>query len=231
MEDQENVPMPKRQSFITIFVLRAFLVSICSACGATRTCLVLSFCCWGVVFHIPRADSVVTSMRSLLGWHSTRHSLKVLQLSSNASWQPCTAKTVWRDEWENEYPPFFVICPKRNLEARPSVPHWGRHAPSSRWLRSALPFHLYQEIIKVKDWIPHIGLIPKIVLLKLLLDVVPSSSPDVTRTLRGCFRGGFAYVSFLFVSPKRGKTSNALGISLLLFFLGTNKWVSAVAMF
>jgi len=60
--------------------------------------------------------------------------------------------------------------------------------------------HVDQEIIKVREWIPHIGLIPKVIPLKLFLYMVPSSSADVTRALRGCFRGGFVYVSFNFVS-------------------------------
>ena len=32
------------------------------------------------------------------------------------------------------------------------------------------------------------GLIPRVIALKLFLDMVPSSSADVTRSLRGCFR-------------------------------------------
>ena len=36
--------------------------------------------------------------------------------------------------------------------------------------------------------------------LKLFLDIVPSSFTDITRALRGCFRGGSVYVSFRFVS-------------------------------
>ena len=54
-----------------------------------------------------------------------------------------------------------------------------------------------QEIIKVREWIPHIGL--EVIRLKLFLDIVPSSSVDITRALRGCFRGGSVYVSFRFV--------------------------------
>ena len=46
-----------------------------------------------------------------------------------------------------------------------------------------------------------------IIPLKLSLGMVPGSSTDVTRALRGCFREGCVYVSFLFVS-KRRKTSN-----------------------
>ena len=44
----------------------------------------------------------------------------------------------------------------------------------------------------------------------IFLDMVPSSSADVTRALRGCFRELFVYVSFRFVS-KRRKTSNTVG--------------------
>jgi len=43
---------------------------------------------------------------------------------------------------------------------------------------------LDQEIIKVRDWIPQIGLLPKVIPLKLVLDMVPSSSEDVTRAMR-----------------------------------------------
>ena len=46
---------------------------------------------------------------------------------------------------------------------------------------------------RVIELAPYIG-----VILKLFLDIVPSSSVDVTRALRGCFRGGFLYVSFCF---------------------------------
>ena len=36
---------------------------------------------------------------------------------------------------------------------------------------------------------PHIEFIPKVIPLKFFLDMVPSSSADVTRALGGCFRG------------------------------------------
>ena len=58
-----------------------------------------------------------------------------------------------------------------------------------------------QEIIKGREWIPHIGPLTKIIRLKLFLDIVPSSSAEITRALRGCFREGFVYmhvVSFHF---------------------------------
>ena len=42
---------------------------------------------------------------------------------------------------------------------------------------------LYQEIIKVREWIPHIGLLTKVIPLKLFLDMVPSSSEDVARSM------------------------------------------------
>ena len=58
-----------------------------------------------------------------------------------------------------------------------------------------------QEIIKGREWIPHIGPLTKAIRLKLFLDIVPSSSAEITRALRGCFREGFVYmyvVSFHF---------------------------------
>ena len=61
---------------------------------------------------------------------------------------------------------------------------------------------------------PHIGPPTKVIPLKLILDIVPSSSADITRALRGCFRGGF--MSFLFVSKQR-KTSNAAGMSSSIY--------------
>ena len=42
-----------------------------------------------------------------------------------------------------------------------------------------------QEIIKVREWIPHIGPLTKVILLKLFLDIVPSSSEEATRAMRG----------------------------------------------
>ena len=38
---------------------------------------------------------------------------------------------------------------------------------------------------------PRIDLLTKVIPLKLFLDMVPGSSAELTRTLRGCFRGGF----------------------------------------
>ena len=43
----------------------------------------------------------------------------------------------------------------------------------------------YQEIIKVRERIPHIGPLTKVIPLKLFLDIVPSSSADITRATRG----------------------------------------------
>jgi len=60
------------------------------------------------------------------------------------------------------------------------------------------------------------GPLTKVIPLRLFLDIVPSSSADITRALRGCFLGGSVYVSFPFVS-KRRKTSNAVGMSSLVF--------------
>ena len=53
----------------------------------------------------------------------------------------------------------------------------------------------------VREWIPHIGPLTKVIPLKLFFDIVPSSSADITRVLRGCFHEGSVYmyvVSFRF---------------------------------
>ena len=42
-----------------------------------------------------------------------------------------------------------------------------------------------QEIIKVREWIPHIGPLTRVIHLNLFLDMVPSSSTNFTRALRG----------------------------------------------
>ena len=44
---------------------------------------------------------------------------------------------------------------------------------------------IYQEIIKVREGIPHIGPLTKVIRLKLFLDIVPSSSEDITRAMPG----------------------------------------------
>ena len=44
---------------------------------------------------------------------------------------------------------------------------------------------LTQEIIKVREWIPHIGPLTKVILLKLFLDIVSGSSEEGTRAMRG----------------------------------------------
>ena len=62
---------------------------------------------------------------------------------------------------------------------------------------------LSQEIMKVIERILHTSFIPKIIPLKLFLDIVPSSSADITRALRACFRGGSVC---RFVSKQRPPT-------------------------
>ena len=59
----------------------------------------------------------------------------------------------------------------------------------------------------------------KVIPLTLFLDIVPSSSAEITRALRGCFREGSVYmnvVSFRFISKQR-KTLNAVRMSSLIF--------------
>ena len=70
-----------------------------------------------------------------------------------------------------------------------------------------------QEIIKVREWIPPIGLIPSKVIFRHFTQFFRGCYSCV----RGCFRGGFVYPSFRFVS-KQTKTSNAVEMSSLIFW-------------
>ena len=52
--------------------------------------------------------------------------------------------------------------------------------------------------------------------------MVPSSFADITRTLRGCFRGGSVFVLFCFVL-KQSKTSNSGDVfDILIISEGTS---------
>ena len=56
----------------------------------------------------------------------------------------------------------------------------------------------------------NIGLILKVIRLKLFLDMELGSSADVTRVLRRCFREGFVYASLKHKRLKAKKISNAV---------------------
>ena len=53
--------------------------------------------------------------------------------------------------------------------------------------------------------------------LKIFLDIVPSSSADITPALRGCFREGSVYMYVVSFRSKQRKTPNAVGMSSLIF--------------
>ena len=73
---------------------------------------------------------------------------------------------------------------------------------------------LNQEIIKVRGLIPHIGPLTKVILLELFLNIVLSSSADITRVgWMFSWRISLCFVSFRFVS-KESKISNSVGCLL-----------------
>ena len=76
-----------------------------------------------------------------------------------------------------------------------------------------------QDIIKVREWIPHIGPVTKVIPLKLFLDVVPSSSAEIIRVLRRSFReeSVYRYVASFHLISKERKASNAVGMFLWYF--------------
>ena len=51
--------------------------------------------------------------------------------------------------------------------------------------KSNLRLSQRKEIIKVREWIPHIGVLTKVIPFLLFLDMVPSSSVDITLAMRG----------------------------------------------
>ena len=74
-------------------------------------------------------------------------------------------------------------------------------------------FKRNQEIIKVGEWIPRIGPLTKVIPLKLFLDIVPSFSEDITRTMRGqpkrlsrnyLRKNGWNVISYVLVSFHTG---------------------------
>ena len=73
---------------------------------------------------------------------------------------------------------------------------------------------------------PYIPLVHKVIPLKLFLDIVPSSSTNVTRALFGCFRGGSVYVSFRFKAKENlQRCGDAFDILI------TSKGASALGIF
>ena len=83
---------------------------------------------------------------------------------------------------------------------------------------------------KRSECVPTRDCIPKVFPLKLFLDMVTSSSADVARALRGCFREGSVYLSFRFVSKRRTSESERCG-DVFFDILITDKGASAIAMF
>ena len=68
-------------------------------------------------------------------------------------------------------------------------------------------------IVSTLTMVPPAEVIP----LKLFLDILPSSSADIARVLRGCFRGGSVYVSLRFVSKQSKTSGNAAEMYSLTF--------------
>ena len=74
---------------------------------------------------------------------------------------------------------------------------------------------------------PQTGPLTKVIPLNLFLDMVPNFSEDVTRTLRGCFRGGSVYVfSFRFEAKQTLKCCGDVFFDIVI----TSKGASALGM-
>ena len=58
---------------------------------------------------------------------------------------------------------------------------------NGRWSVVCLCNTCYQELTMVRELIPHIGFIPKVIRVKLFLDMVPTSSVNISRRICLCF--------------------------------------------
>ena len=78
---------------------------------------------------------------------------------------------------------------QKNIEARHLSQVKARHQSFFTaktlqiWRRFSLLVGYNQEIIKVREWIPHIGPLTRVIHLNLFLDMVPSSSANFTRAI------------------------------------------------
>ena len=91
------------------------------------------------------------------------------------NWRQCEMLKIWWiwkiENWNEEL-----------VDGHQTVPY----LPGALFWRGQLSGSVSnQEIIKVREWIHHIGPLTKVIPLKLFLDVVSSSSANITRTLRG----------------------------------------------
>ena len=77
-----------------------------------------------------------------------------------------------------------------------------------------MELRIQAKIIKVRERNPHIGPISEVI--PVIFRHGAQVFADVTRALRGCFCGGFVFVSFRFVSKQR-KACKAVGMLSLMF--------------
>ena len=75
------------------------------------------------------------------------------------------------------YKSFTVVLCRKPLQKTPNIREMRAFSKSAIMQR--------QEIIKVREWIPHIGPVTRVIHLNLFLDMVSSSSANFTRALRG----------------------------------------------
>ena len=101
--------------------------------------------------------------------------------------------------WGYPYPRVFCSLPSF---ARIKRPRWR----TCRTQRSSSAISRKNRglwtVYKERERILYTALIPKVI-LKLFLDIVPSSSGDITRALHGCFHAG--YISFRFQAKENLK--------------------------
>ena len=98
----------------------------------------------------------------------------------------------------------------------PLLRGWSYH--THKYKARAIKRHVHVRLYRKRDYqgkranLPHWSY-TKVILLKLFVDIVPSSFADITPALCGCFRGGSVYaVSFRFVSQSKENPPMLWGI-------------------
>ena len=135
---------------------------------------------WSVTWSLHPASTMCMVLQAFLAW-----------ATSCSSWMKLETKTKWIVKYPSLGSAFWqqliFLLLMNNLLVFPSFPplyeifvHQGGNGELG--IRLGV---FYQEKIKVREWVLCIGHVPIVIPLELFLDMVPSSSENFTRAMRG----------------------------------------------
>ena len=137
---------------------------------------------WSVTWSLHPASTMCMALQAFLAWATFCSSW--MKLETKMKWivkYPSLGSAFWRQ--------LMFLLLMNNLLVFPSFPplyeifvHQGGVGVGELGIRLSV---FYQEKIKVREWISYIGHVPIVIHLKLFLDMVPSSSENFTRAMRG----------------------------------------------